>query len=62
MKRSNLMFLFYLILSFYFVNFAFEFVKIPEFVKQFDNWIVFVGGIFLFIGGINFIKTKRHNL
>lgn len=62
MKRSNWMFVIYIILSLYFLNFGLEIIAIPEFIKQFDKWIIFIGGIFLFIGGINFIKTKRHNL
>jgi hypothetical protein len=59
-KKGNWMVLIYFILAFYFINVPFQFVKIPEFITSFNIWISFAGGIFLVLGGINSLKTRRY--
>jgi hypothetical protein len=41
--------LLYIVLGIYFVNFPFSFIKIPEYISKFNNWIIFVGGVLLFL-------------
>jgi hypothetical protein len=53
------MFILYLILAFYFINKPFQFVKIPEFIASVEIWIMFIGGVFLILGGINSFKLRR---
>ncbi|HLC87049.1 MAG TPA: hypothetical protein VJH65_02110 [Candidatus Nanoarchaeia archaeon] len=52
-------FLVYIILGIYFINFPFNFLKIPDVVRQFDIWIAFVAGVFMLFGGINYFRVKR---
>lgn len=54
------MFVLYIVLALYFINFGFEFIKIPEVISNFNKWIIFAGGILLIIGGINFMKTRKY--
>lgn len=59
-KQINLLiFLAYIVLGGYFINKKFAFISIPEKVLQFDSWIVFVGGIFLILGAINYYKASK---
>jgi len=51
--------LLYLILGVYFVNFPLGFLQIPESISKFDPWIIFAGGILLFLGVINYFRVKR---
>ena len=53
-------FLVYLVLGVYFINFPFKFYPIPEIVAKFDPWIVFAGGIFMLFGAINYFRVKRN--
>lgn len=54
-------FLLYLVLGLYFINFGFNFMKIPAFLTSIDKWIIFVGGILLIFGGINSLRMSRYN-
>ncbi|MEN7982215.1 MAG: hypothetical protein ABFQ65_02115 [Nanoarchaeota archaeon] len=58
-KANMLIFIAYLILGIYFVNKQFTFIKIPEQIIQFDNWITFTAGIFLLLGAFNYWKSKK---
>ena len=58
-SKSLLFFLLYLIFGLYFLNSAFDFVKIPAFILKLDKWILFIGGILILIGAFNFLRTKR---
>jgi len=51
--------LIYLILGAYFINYPFNFMKVPESVLQFNNWIILVGGIFMLFGAIHYFQAKR---
>lgn len=52
--------LIYFIFGVYFVNYHFKFLKIPEFISQFDSWIIFFGGLLLFLGAINYFRLQRN--
>ncbi len=55
-------FVVYLIIGLYFINYPFQFVKIPESISSIANqWIIFVGGILLIIGGINYLRASRQS-
>ena len=51
--------LFYLVFGIYFLNYPFNLIPIPSFVSGFDNWIIFLGGIFMIIGAVNSIRIGR---
>lgn len=55
-------FMVYLVLALYFVNVPFQFVKTPDTILSVEKWIIFLGGLFLVLGGINFLKSKRYGL
>ena len=57
---SNLLLIFvYVILGVYFVNYPLKFLAIPEVISKVDPWIIFVGGLLLFFGAINYFRVKR---
>jgi len=59
-KRVNVfVFLAYLVLGAYFINVPFNFFSIPEYVLNFNSWIVFAGGILMLFGAINYFRLKR---
>jgi len=59
-KHVNVfIFLAYLILGVYFINFHFNFFSIPEYISKFDSWIVFAGGLLMLFGAINYFRLKR---
>jgi len=58
--KGTLVFVVYLILGLYLINSAFLFVKIPAVILSVDKWIGFLGGLFLILGGINFLRLKRY--
>lgn len=55
-------FLLYLIFGLYFVNSAFSFINIPDAFLEFDKWIIFVGGILILIGGINYFRARKKSV
>jgi hypothetical protein len=57
---TTLLFLICLILGLYFINFGFNFIKIPVFFLTIDKWIIFAGGVLLIISGINFLRNRRY--
>ena len=60
-KRGPNMFLFivYLIFGVYFVNQPFQFFTLPESILGIEEWIVFVGGILILFGAINYFRINR---
>ena len=61
LKRASLIFfVLYVVFGIYFLNFGFTFLVIPEFISKFNNWITFLGGVLLVIGGINFLRLKKY--
>jgi predicted membrane channel-forming protein YqfA (hemolysin III family) len=53
-------FILYVILGLYLINVAINFINIPEFLLKIDKWILFLGGVFLIFGGINFLRVNRY--
>ncbi|MBU2562801.1 MAG: hypothetical protein KKF68_04025 [Nanoarchaeota archaeon] len=49
----------FLVFGFYFLNYPFKFISIPEFVSNYDSWIIFAGGVLLIFGVINYFQAKR---
>ena len=59
-KKFGMMgFLLYLIFGLYFINSTFDFITLPDFVLNIDKWIIFVGGILIIVGGINYIRVSK---
>lgn len=58
-KFATIGFFIYLLMGLYFINYPFNFIKIPEFVSSFEAWIIFVGGILILVGGINYLRTSK---
>jgi len=49
----------YFLFGLYFVNFPFQFVKIPESFSTIEGWIIFVGGLLILLGAVNYFRVKR---
>ena len=58
-KTRIIGFLLYLIFGLFFVNYPFNFVKIPEVVSGLNDWIIFLGGLFILFGAINYLRASR---
>lgn len=58
-KFAIIGFFIYLLMGLYFINYPLNFIKIPEFVSGFEAWIIFVGGILILVGGINYLRTSK---
>ncbi len=61
MKKGEGIFWFLLNLVFglYFINFAFNFVTLPEVINNINKWIILVGGVLIIIGGVNALRVKE---
>lgn len=51
-----------LIFAIFFINYPFNFFKIPETIMKFENWIIFVGGILILLGAINYMRASKRYL
>lgn len=61
-KRGPNLFVFviYLLFGIYFLNYPFQLFSIPESISSFaDNWIIFVGGLLIIFGAINYFRASR---
>ena len=58
-KMGGLLLILHLALAIYFINFALGFIEIPEFIRDFDPWIILAGGVLLVIAGLKHLKPKR---
>ena len=61
-KKTWLKILFFVVslaFAIYFINYPFNFFKVPESVLNFENWIAFVGGILILIGAVNFLRAGK---
>lgn len=59
-KGMNIfIFLIYLVFGAYFINYPFSFVSIPEYVSEYDLWIIFAGGILMLFGAVNYFRANR---
>jgi len=60
MKRGGtIIFVVYLLFGIYFINYAFNFVVLPDIMNTLNKWVVFAGGVLILIGGINFLRSRR---
>lgn len=57
---KKIILLIYVIFGLYFVNYPFQWVKIPEFILGFEKWIILVGGILIIYGAVNYFKVGRN--
>jgi hypothetical protein len=52
------MFLLCLLFGLYFLNYTFEFVKLPAGIDTVNKWIIMFGGVLLIFGGIKFLARR----
>lgn len=53
------MFLLYLIVGLYLINYTLLFVVLPTMFDTINKWIILIGGVLLIIGGIKFLTARR---
>ncbi len=58
-QNSWLIFLIYLVLGLYFINYSINYVTVPEIITKFNSGIFVVGGILILLGGINHLRISR---
>tara|TARA_Y100000034_G_C6867765_1_gene395717 strand:+ start:309 stop:515 length:207 start_codon:yes stop_codon:yes gene_type:complete len=61
-KIGILGFVIYLIVGVYFLNAPFNIIPIPGFIEGINQWIIFVGGILIIAGGINYLRAGRNKV
>jgi len=49
----------YVLFGLYFVNYTFSFVTIPTFISGINKWIIFVGGLLILFGAINYYRLNK---
>ena len=57
-NKGMIWFLVSAIFGLYFINFAFEFVTLPNFIINMNKWIILGGGVLIIIGGMNSLRAK----
>ena len=57
-QNKFFIFLVYLVLGLYLLNYPFSYIEIPAQIKTFEMWIIFAGGVFVILGGINYLRTE----
>jgi len=61
-QNSWLVFLIYLVLGLYFINYTINYVDIPKVINNFNSWIFIIGGILILLGGINHLRLSRRHI
>ncbi|MAG78783.1 hypothetical protein CMI40_00195 [Candidatus Pacearchaeota archaeon] len=59
-KRGIFWFIIYLVFGVYFINSSFNFIIIPEVISNYNQWIIFFGGILILFGGLNHFRAIRN--
>ena len=49
----------YCLFGLYLVNFAFDIIPLPVFIGFMDKWVIFISGILIIIGGINYLRVRN---
>jgi len=49
----------YFVIGAYLLNIGLGFITMPSFITSVESWIIFLGGIFLIVGGINAFRLRR---
>jgi len=49
----------HLIIGIYLLNVLIDFIPVPEVIFDYNSWIIFVGGVFVIMGGINYFRVKK---
>jgi hypothetical protein len=61
-KAGVVLFLMSVVIGLYFINVPFEFVKLPKFLTDINQWIGLIGGILILIGGFNSLRTGHKDV
>jgi cytochrome c biogenesis protein CcdA len=56
---SIIVFILHVVIGLYLLNITFSFIAIPELITKIDKWVIFIGGILVIIGGINFLRVSK---
>lgn len=57
--REVLIPLVYLLTAAYFMNIPFQYFEIPEIITNFNDWIIFLGGLLLLFGAVNYLRLWK---
>ena len=56
---SITLFIVYLIFGIFLLNVPLGIIPMPDFIQAIENWIIFIGGVLIIIGGINHFRARR---
>lgn len=54
-----ILFIIYLLIGIYVLNLSEEYIIVPEMIYSFNSLILFIAGILLIIGGINYLRVSK---
>jgi predicted membrane channel-forming protein YqfA (hemolysin III family) len=57
-KSGMLVFIVYLLFGLYLINSSFSLISMPDFIQSIDNWIIFVTGVLVIIGGMKYLRRS----
>ena len=57
---SGFLLVIYLLFGLYFINYAFNFIKLPAAIDPINKWIIFVGGALIIWGGFSILRLNRY--
>lgn len=56
----KIVFVIYLILGLYLLNFALGIIGMPNFIVSNESWVFLISGILLIFGGFGFLRKYKH--
>lgn len=55
-----LILLLYVVFGLYFLSYPLDLFTLPETFSNIEPWLVFIGGLLILFGGINYFKARRY--
>lgn len=61
-KKMSLLPFIYLIFGVYFLSFGLDYLSVPEFISQINNWIIFSGGVLFLVAAYRSIIYSKERI
>lgn len=55
---NSFLFVIYVVFGVYLLNVRINFIALPEFLLNFNDWIIFIAGVLLVFSSMGFLKRK----
>jgi len=51
----------YVLMAIYLLNVPFDVIPFPDIIIRAHKWIIFIAGLLLIVGGINYFRANKEN-